>query len=244
MNKLEMAVMFAVQRHAGQLRKGTDVPYIVHPLATMDILRSMKADADLMIAGLLHDTIEDTGTTREEIAGLFGEDVAALVSGHSEDKSLPWEERKTIALNALYQAPQRLKMLVMADKTANLRDIVADYQTLGEPFWDRFNASRAQLAWYYSCSLDALADMQNIPACRAVYWEMTDLFKDAFVYYYRWQDTLYQYCVSGEGYFLPKNSVVWQDLLSSIPAWAERITRQEAEWQEDIWQYLPDDMTK
>jgi len=238
MNKLEQAITFAVRCHAGQMRKGTDMPYIVHPLATMDILRSMQADTDLLIAGLLHDTIEDTGTTREEIAGLFGEDVAALVAGHSEDKSLSWKERKTLAINELYHAPLRLKMLVMADKTANLRDIAADYARLGEPFWERFHAPRSQLAWYYSAGLDALADLQSIPECRPVYWEMTDHFKDAFVYYYRWKDTLYQYCVSGEGYFLVRNTTVWQDLVGNVPPWAERLTRAEAEWQEDVWKYV------
>lgn len=82
---LEKAIHFATAKHAGQLRKGTTTPYIVHPLETMNILRSMNADTNLLIAGLLHDTVEDTDTTVEEIAEVFGTDVADLVGGHSED---------------------------------------------------------------------------------------------------------------------------------------------------------------
>ena len=98
---LEKAIHFATSKHAGQLRKGTKVPYIVHPLETMNILRSMNADTNLLIAGLLHDTVEDTDTSIEEIKEVFGTDVAALVGGHSEDKSKTWVERKTYAIKEL-----------------------------------------------------------------------------------------------------------------------------------------------
>ena len=110
--RLNQAILFATERHAGQLRKGTVLPYILHPLETMQILSNMQADINLQIAGLLHDTIEDTDTTAAEIAALFGDDVAALVNHHSEDKSKSWLERKTQALTALQTADDRLKMLV------------------------------------------------------------------------------------------------------------------------------------
>ena len=84
---LNRAIIFATERHAGQVRKGTDTPYIVHPLETMLILSNMQADLNVQSAGLLHDTVEDTDTTLEEIAALFGDDVASLVGHHSEDKS-------------------------------------------------------------------------------------------------------------------------------------------------------------
>ena len=105
---LEKAIHFSTTKHAGQLRKGTTVPYIVHPLETMNILRTMNADTNLLIAGLLHDTVEDTDTTAEEIAEVFGTDVAALVNGHSEDKSKTWKERKTHAIKELAEASRLL----------------------------------------------------------------------------------------------------------------------------------------
>mgnify|MGYP001064948096 CR=1 FL=1 len=124
--RLDQAILFATERHAGQLRKGTALPYILHPLETMQILSNMQADINLQIAGLLHDTIEDTDTTAAEIAALFGDDVAALVNHHSEDKSKSWLERKTQALTALQTADDRLKMLVLADKLSNLRSIARE----------------------------------------------------------------------------------------------------------------------
>ena len=78
---LDKAIKFAVDKHAGQFRKGTNIPYITHPLETMSILNSMRADTNLLIAGLLHDTLEDTKATKEEITELFNKDIANLVDG-------------------------------------------------------------------------------------------------------------------------------------------------------------------
>ena len=110
--RLNQAIIFAAERHANQLRKGTALPYILHPLETLQILSNMQADRNVQIAGVLHDVLEDTDTTAEEIASLFGEDVAALVSHHSEDKSKSWAERKTTAILAAKNADDRVKMLI------------------------------------------------------------------------------------------------------------------------------------
>lgn len=106
---LEKAIAFAVEKHTGQLRKGTDIPYIVHPMEVMNLLIGMGADKPLVIAGILHDLMEDTGTSKEEIREIFGSDVAELVAAHSEDKSKSWEERKTNAIMEAQSAPTRLK---------------------------------------------------------------------------------------------------------------------------------------
>ena len=98
---MEKAIHFSTKKQAGHLRKGTSLPYIVHRIETMNILRSMNADTNLLIDGLLHDTVEDTDTSIEEIKEVFGTDVAALVGGHSEDKSKTWVERKTYAIKEL-----------------------------------------------------------------------------------------------------------------------------------------------
>ena len=90
--RLNEAIVFATERHAGQVRKGSGKPYIVHPLEVLTILTDMEAGADVLIAGVLHDTVEDTGTTIEEIRSRFGDAVADLVAGCSEDKSKSWEE--------------------------------------------------------------------------------------------------------------------------------------------------------
>lgn len=177
---LEEAICFATKRHAGQVRKGSDIPYITHPLETMNILNAMKADTELLIAGVLHDTVEDTDTTPEEIRELFGEDVAALVAAHTEDKSKSWMERKQHTIDELQTAPLRVKMLIMADKVSNLRSMYADYKLIGDKLWKRFNAPKEKQAWYYSGVQDALYEMQDYIETEQIYQEMVGLFKDLF----------------------------------------------------------------
>ena len=178
---LNKAIIFAAEHHAGAVRKISTRPYILHPLETMQILFSMNADMVLMTAGVLHDTVEDTDATIEEIIDLFGEEIGALVNAHSEDKSLTWSERKQHAIDELIDAPMNLKMLVMADKVSNLRSIASNCKTMGDKLWDSFNAPKDRQAWYYSSILNALHDLQNHPETEAVYREMVQLYNDIFV---------------------------------------------------------------
>lgn len=238
--RLDAAIVFAVSQHAGQFRKGTARPYILHPLEVLLILHAMRADTDLLMAGVLHDTIEDTGATADQIRELFGADVAGLVAAHSEDKSMTWVDRKTLAIRELAQADRRLQMLIMADKVSNLRSMAADYARVGQALWARFNAPVSRQAWYYSGALDALQNMQDDPDCAPVYWEMTGLFKDLFVTY--WLDerthTLYQTCFDQEAYRLHRGNPEWQvydPKTLSVPANAARLDRKAAERLEDEW---------
>lgn len=170
--RLDAAIHFAVERHAGQLRKVTTCPYIVHPLETMCILVSMRADINLLIAGVLHDTIEDTGTTRDELESRFGSDAASLVIAHSEDKSRTWEERKAISIEETRQGTRRLKMLVLADKVANLRSMYTDHKQVGEKLWERFHAPKDRQEWYYKSMYAALSEMGDDSDTAEVYREM------------------------------------------------------------------------
>ena len=91
---IEEAVEFAKKAHEGAVRKGTAVPYIVHPVETALIVALMTTDEEMVAAALLHDVVEDTPVTEEEIRSLFGERIASLVHAESEDKSKSWWERK------------------------------------------------------------------------------------------------------------------------------------------------------
>jgi len=235
--RLNRAIVYAVQKHAGQFRKGTVKPYITHPLETMQILNSMKADNNLLMAGVLHDTVEDTDATQEEIRELFGDDVGDLVCAHSEDKSKSWEERKQHTIDELATADRRLQMLVMADKVANLRSMAADYKKIGFRLWYRFNAPEAKQAWYYSGIQDALYHMQDDPDCKAVYWEMVGLFKDLFVRFYfdPEREWLYQICSEGTHYYLDKGDPEWKLLTEAMPETLVRMERLQAERLEDDW---------
>ena len=161
---LESAIINAMLWHDGQLRKGTNLPYIVHPLEVMNFLLQMGADKKLMIAGVLHDTVEDTEATLGDIEEIFGEEVADLVASHTEqDKSLPWKERKEIALEHLAKASKREQMLVLADKLSNIEAMARDFDELGDELWERFNKDREEQEWYYREAVKALSKLGKEP---------------------------------------------------------------------------------
>lgn len=156
-SQLFRAIEFAAKAHRGQYRKGTKIPYIVHPLAVCRILIDVGAPRAVIIAGLLHDTIEDTGVTLADLRKTFGPAVARLVAAASEpDKSESWEIRKRHTISFLQkEASRSVLLLSCADKLDNIRAIRADRDAVGEAVWGRFNRSRALQKWYYENLADA-----------------------------------------------------------------------------------------
>jgi (p)ppGpp synthase/HD superfamily hydrolase len=149
--KLYDAIELAARAHHGQVRKGSEIPYIVHPLAVAGILILANCPEHLVIAGILHDTLEDTPVTLEDIRSPFGREVADLVVALSEpDKKAPWEERKAHTLDHLEQKATLDMLLVsVADKLDNMRAIREGLEIAGEAFWLRFNRPRENQKWYY-----------------------------------------------------------------------------------------------
>lgn len=162
------AIEFAARAHSGQLRKGTRLPYIIHPLAVARILIEHERPDPIVVAGILHDTIEDTPVTRAEIEARFGLEVADLVVAVSEpDKSLPWEERKRGTLETIRSGPEPVVWIELADKFDNARSLAADYARLGDAIWERFRRPMAEQRWYYLALKDALGDrMRTQPGAR------------------------------------------------------------------------------
>ena len=149
------AVAKAADWHEGQVRKGTNVPYISHLLIVAGIVVQAGGDEDEAIAALLHDAIEDAGATREEIEETFGERVAAIVwectDATQEMKSeIPWRVRKEGYIARLEETEDRGALLVScADKLHNARSILIDLEA-GNDVWERFNVSiPAEQLWYY-----------------------------------------------------------------------------------------------
>ena len=178
---LNNAIAFAVEKHKNGLRKGTKMPYIVHPLEVMHNLMLMGADKNLMAAGVLHDTVEDTDATLDEIAEKFGKDVASLVASHTEkDKSLPWKKRKDIALEHLKQANKREQMLVLADKLSNMRAIARDYDKIQDKLWERFNRGKEDQAWYYRSGAASLLKLGEYEDTKGLYGEFVELVDKVF----------------------------------------------------------------
>jgi myo-inositol-1(or 4)-monophosphatase len=156
MNKVEKAVLFATKAHAGTCRKGTDRPYILHPLEAMSIVKKYTFDEDVLSAAVLHDTVEDTSVTIAQLEREFGPRVAALVSSVSEDKreNLPaeatWIDRKRESILHLKEASRETKLICLGDKYSNLRDMYDDYADIGDALWERFNQKDKRMhAWYY-----------------------------------------------------------------------------------------------
>ncbi len=129
MKRLLRAACFAAEKHADQRRKDAcGTPYINHPLAVAELLARVGdvVDEDVLIAALLHDTVEDTNTTRNEIVTHFGESVAILVMACTDDKSLPKSERKRLQVELAPHKPEGAKLIKLADKTCNLHSLIHD----------------------------------------------------------------------------------------------------------------------
>ena len=145
------ALDFAAQAHRGQFRKGTRIPYLVHPLRVAEVLLRAGCPNELAVAALLHDTLEDTAVTEAELRRAFGDRIADLVVALSEPehRTAPWTQRKAHTVAFLRTAPPEVVLLALADKLDNLRSMAEDLRWVGEALWARFNAPKPQQAAYY-----------------------------------------------------------------------------------------------
>ena len=165
---LDKAIVFAVNAHHNTERRGKGFPYIVHPMEAMEIVATITPDQELLAAAALHDTIEDTDVTVEQIREAFGERVAELV--HSESDQMPegvteedsWHDRKQAAIDRLAAASHDAKIVAMGDKLSNMRAIWRDYQQKGDQLWQIFHVKdKASHEWHYrglAASLSELSD--------------------------------------------------------------------------------------
>ncbi|KUG02415.1 gtp pyrophosphokinase, (p)ppgpp synthetase i [hydrocarbon metagenome] len=164
--RIERACELASQAHAGQVRKGTNIPYITHPMAVGIILAEAGATTDAVIAGIIHDVVEDSHITLEEVEMLFGNRVRTLVEACSElDKSLPWEERKNHTLQSLQDVDRDIWLTTLADKLNNIRTMLRDHAICGEEIWSRFNRGRQEQEWYYRGLVTALRQNRKYLPC-------------------------------------------------------------------------------
>ena len=170
------AIVFASRKHAAQRRKGSDIPYIAHLMEVMQILIENNCEKNVIIAGILHDTIEDTGTAPDEIRALFGEDVLSIVQVETEDKTKTWQERKQATIDHLPSASKEAKLVCCADKLSNMRSIYADLEDIGEKVWERFNADKKSIQWYYENILPAISEISDSD----MYKDLSEIIEDVF----------------------------------------------------------------
>ena len=180
---LDKAIIFAVRAHHNTERRGKGFPYIVHPMEAVEIVATITTDQELLAAAALHDTIEDTDVTVEDIRREFGLRVAELVhaesdqftDGVSEEDS--WHDRKQAAIERLAAASHDAKIVAMGDKLSNMRAIWRDYQTKGDELWQIFHVKdKASHEWHYRGLADSLSELSDTFA----YQEFVRLINDVF----------------------------------------------------------------
>lgn len=180
---LDRAIIFAVRAHAGTERRGKGFPYIIHAMEAVAIVATMTPDQEVLAAAVLHDTVEDTDVTIEQIRTEFGARVAGLVATESDephesgDSVESWRARKQIAMDRLANASREAKMVALGDKLSNMRAIARDYAVQGDDLWHLFHSKeRKDHEWHYRGLATALQELQDTFA----YKEFAELINQAF----------------------------------------------------------------
>lgn len=159
---INKAISFATLAHEGQTRKGTNIPYIFHPLEVGYILAQATDEEKVICAGILHDTVEDAGVDLKTIEKMFSKKTRDLVSAQSEDKSLSWKERKQHTITYFKEhASEKEALICCADKLSNIRSIEKDISSFGEGLWKRFNAGYEEQKWYYEGLVSSLSRLSS-----------------------------------------------------------------------------------
>ena len=180
---LDRAIVFAVKAHAGTERRGKGFPYIVHPLEAMEIVSTITADQELLAAAVLHDTVEDTEVTEEQIRKEFGDRVASIVASESDTfeegvkEEDSWHVRKQAAIDRLASASRDAKIVALGDKLSNMRAIARDYSKVGDRLWDLFHVKDPKdHEWHYRGLADSLKELSGTGA----YEEFISLIDEVF----------------------------------------------------------------
>ncbi len=172
MNVLGEAICFATKAFDGQLRKCENYPAILHSLEAATIAQTVTTDTDVIVAAVLHDTVEDAGISIDEIQEKFGERVAELVASETENKRYEkspvdtWQIRKQESLSVLKSTDDTgIKAIYLGDKLSNLRSLYRSKLIFGEKLWDNFNQKDPNMhKWYYTEIFNCLYEFSHSPA--------------------------------------------------------------------------------
>jgi len=165
---LDKAIIYAVKAHSGVERRGKGFPYIVHPMEAVEIVATMTPDQELLAAAVLHDVVEDTPTTVEDLRLEFGDRVASLVAAESDieidgmSDAESWHTRKQVAIDRLAAAPRDAKMVALGDKLSNMRTIWRDWLAKGDDLWKIFHVTeKSEHEWHYRGLADSLRELDD-----------------------------------------------------------------------------------
>lgn len=180
---LDKAIVFAVNAHHNTERRGKGFPYIVHPMEAVEIVATITSDQELLAAAALHDTIEDTDVTVEDIRREFGDRIANIVYAESDQftegvlEEDSWYHRKRAAIDRLARASRDAKIVAMGDKLSNMRAIARDYALKGDELWNIFHVKdKAAHEWHYRSLATSLSELSDTFA----YKEFISLIDEVF----------------------------------------------------------------
>ncbi len=183
---LDKAISFAVKAHSGVERRGKAFPYIVHPMEAMAIVATYTNDQEMLAAAALHDVVEDTEYTEDDIRKEFGDRVAKLVASESDivvgnkSESESWAERKKFAIDRLKKLDRDGKIVAIGDKLSNARAMLQDYESIGEELWNKFHVTDPKLhKWHYEGLRDSLDELKDSFA----YEEFSEIINKLFAKY-------------------------------------------------------------
>ena len=186
MNLVEEAILFATEAHCGQMRKSVKTPYILHPMEVANICATITTDQEVLAAAILHDTVEDTDVTLDQLRQRFGERVAMLVDSETEKphpelpRAVSWALRKEEALRTLEQTTDLgVKILWLGDKLSNVRSFYRQWLVHGHGLWAALNQrDPARQAWYYRRIVTLLEDLKDTLAWQELRYDVEQIFRD------------------------------------------------------------------
>ena len=180
---VDKAIIFATEAHKNSGRRAKLSPYILHPLEAMAVCETLTNEHEVLAAAVLHDTIEDTDVTYEDLKREFGDRVANIVYNESDNTldgftdDMPWQQRKVLSTKRITNSNLDTKMVALSDKLSNIRATYRDYKTLGDKVWDRFWVKDPSVhKWRYNELLKALKDLEGTFA----YTEFKNLVYETF----------------------------------------------------------------
>lgn len=183
----DKAASFAIQAHSGTERRDKGIPYALHTMEAAVVVASITRDPELLAAALLHDTVEDTDVTVEEIRAAFGDRVAKIVEAESDvvyrknGEKIPWLERKIAGIDRLKRSDRDVKIVSLGDKLSNMRAIAQDYDRIGDALWQRFHAPNPRdIGWRYRALKEALFELSDTAAYREFAFLVDYVFDRAF----------------------------------------------------------------
>ncbi|MBQ1694280.1 MAG: HD domain-containing protein [Bacteroidales bacterium] len=179
----DRAVNFAVKAHSGTERRGKGFPYIIHLMEAVEIVATITPDQELLSAAMLHDTVEDTPVTVDDLRKEFGDRIASIVEAESdvhnegESEHESWHRRKQEAIDRLTAAPMEAKIVALGDKLSNMRAIARDYAQIGDGLWKMFHVTeKSEHEWHYRGLAHALKDLEVTPAYREFVYLIEEVF--------------------------------------------------------------------